>query len=106
MKRQLLNFSSASMILLVGLFFSGCYTQLAKPGSERVEEDYYEDEYVESDYDYEYEDDEEYVEDYDEYYGDEDEVLIYDQYGYNYLEPYYYYDPFFDPFFAGLKPKR
>lgn len=102
------NLILIGLIFVSLLFFSGCYTQLAKPDSNRAVQDtyteesvdYYEDEeYGEEDEDYEdYEDYEEGdIEDYDEvhitrkYYND---IYVYG----GYPSPWYY-DPFYDPYF-------
>jgi len=105
------NLILTSLIFVFLLFFSGCYTQLAKPDSNRAEQDtyaekpeeygeepeeYYEDEEYGEDYDYE-DYDEGDIEDYDEihitrrYYSD---TYVYG----GYPSPWYY-DPFYDPYF-------
>ncbi|MCH8872898.1 hypothetical protein IH824_09040, partial [candidate division KSB1 bacterium] len=99
------NLILTGLIFVSLLFFSGCYTQLAKPDSNRIvqdtyteeSEDYYEDEEYAEDYE-DYEDYEEGdIEDYDEmhitrrYYND---TYVYG----GYPSPWYY-DPFYDPYF-------
>ena len=93
-----------TLIFVSLFFFSGCYTQLAKPDSNRADqaryaeesEDYYEDEEYGEEDDYEdYEEGD--IEDYDEihitrrYYQD---TYVYG----GYPSPWYY-DPFYDPYF-------
>lgn len=90
------NIMGGFLFILSAFFFSGCYTQLAKPriATETKDEEYY----VEEPQDYE-EDYEE--EDYEEYYNDIYLTRRYyhDVHYYGFYEPPWWYDPFFDPYF-------
>lgn len=98
--QYLINKKSVWVIFFVisVFFFSGCYTQLAKPDLATEDEEYY----VEDDgyYEDEGEESEKYYEESEEEYEDEDvKQVYYDINYYGYYGPSWGYDPFFDPFF-------
>ena len=104
------NLILSSLFFVSLLFLAGCYTQLAKPQSNRTTEERYAEESEDYYEDEQYAEDEEYAED-DEYADyeegdieDYDEIEItrkyyQDTYVYGSYRSPWYYDPFYDPYF-------